>query len=184
MKIYKFINEMSSVRRWSHAYCHREESVLEHTAIVSVLALYFGSKVGANMEILLERSILHDMEEIITGDIPTPTKYHNEHITREIQAFEDIAAKEVAKTFGDWAYTIWSEAKDDSLEGDIMKLADTAAVVIKIRQEVDLGNISFKQYENNVWNALYHIKRTTKHDELRSFIHEFMDYLMGGENEC
>jgi 5'-deoxynucleotidase len=183
MKILNFIDDMSNVRRWSHAYCHKEESVLEHTAIVSIISLYIAANTGAKMATVLERSLLHDMEEVITGDIPTPTKYHNRDITREIQKFEDIAAKEVSEIFGEWAYRVWCDSKDDSLEGDIIKIADTAAVAFKIRQEIELGNNSFAKYEENVWTALYHIKCTTKHKEqLVPYIHDFMDYLMAGKD--
>ena len=124
------------------------------------------------------------MEEVITGDIPTPTKYHNPKITHEIKMFEAIAADEVANEyFGEWSKTIWAEAKDGSLEGDIMRIADTAAVVYKIKQEVALGNNSFNQYEENVWNALYEIKNSLTDRRLRPYIHDFMDYLMGADDE-
>jgi putative nucleotidyltransferase with HDIG domain len=183
MKIFKFISDMSNARRWSTAYCQKEENVLEHTAVVAIIALRIGSELeGVDMEVLLTRALLHDMEEIITGDIMTPTKYHNEHITKEIKKFEAIAAAEVSDMyFGEWAKTVWAEAKDSTLEGEIIRLADTAAVVYKIRQEQQLGNPSFGQYEENVWNALSHIKMITRHVVLIPFIHDLMDYLLGAE---
>jgi len=124
------------------------------------------------------------MEETVTGDIPTPTKYHNPRITEEIQKFEDIAAAEVAeKYFKQWAYVTWGTAKDESLEGEIIRIADAGAVVYKIKQETALGNASFEQYEENVWNSLLDIKNTIKHDCLIPYIHILMDTILGETDE-
>jgi 5'-deoxynucleotidase len=184
MKIFKFINDMSNVRRWSHAYCHKEESVLEHTAVVSILALAMGSEVGADMATLLEKALLHDMEEVITGDIPNPTKYHNPKITKKIKQFEDIAASEVAdKYFGEWAKATWACSKDGTLEGEIIRIADIGAVAYKIQQEIALGNNSFSKYEENVWNSLHDIKYNLKNDCLLIYIHDIMDIVTGAKSE-
>lgn len=184
MKVFKLIDDMSNVRRWSHAYCHKEESVLEHTAVVAIIAMAIGSEVGADMVKVLERALLHDVEETITGDIPNPTKYHNPSITAEIKKFETVAAKEVAyHYFGEWAFRVWSEAKDDSLEGEIIKIADAGAVVIKIQQEKALGNLAFNEYEENVWNALLGIKNGIKNTCLLTYIHDLMDTTLGANDE-
>ena len=183
MKTFEFINKLANVRRWSHAYCHKEESVLEHTAVVAIISLSIGQQLGADMDILLKRALLHDMEEVVTGDIPNPTKYHSPNITKAIKDFENVAAREVStKYFGDWAYEIWYSSKDNSLEGQIVRLADIAAVVYKIRQEVDLGNNLFSEFEENVWNALFKMKTECDH-RLVQIIHDFMDTLMGADNE-
>lgn len=184
MKTFKFINKLANVRRWSHAYCHKEESVLEHTAVVAIIALGIGAEVGADIGPLLERALLHDMEEVITGDIPNPTKYHNPKITEQIKNFEEVAALEVATEFFDtWAYGCWASSKDKSLEGEIIKIADVAAVVYKIRQETALGNQSFKAFEENVWNALLQIKQNLKNECLIPYVHDLMDTTLGANNE-
>ena len=183
MKIFKLIDDMSNVRRWSHAYCHKEESVLEHTAVVAIIALSIGSELGADSATLLEKALLHDMEEVVTGDIPNPTKYHNSRITAEIKEFEDIAAQEIAERyFGDWAYITWRSSKDETLEGEIVRIADAAAVVIKIQQEKQLGNMAFAAFEENVWNSLLQIKNDIKNECLIPYIHDLMDTTLGAND--
>ena len=178
MEILKFVQDMAKVSRWSQSHCHKDESTLEHTAAVALIALKIASAFPkANLEKILVRALVHDMEETTTGDIMTPVKYANPEMTRVIKEFEDEAAKEVSNVFGSWAYIAWRDAKDDTLEGDIIKIADKAAVVYKYRHELALGNKGFEQYEENIWNGLYHIKCTTKNDELIPIIHELMDYL-------
>ena len=184
MRVFKLIDQMSNVRRWSHAYCHKPESILEHTAVVSIIALALAAKLGADVEKVLERALLHDMEETVTGDIPTPTKYHNPAITEEIKRFEAIAAKEVCYSyFGEWAWKVWREAKDDSLEGEIIRVADAGAVVLKIQQEKALGNRSFEEFEENIWNALLNIKQNITNECLIPHIHELMDITLGANDE-
>ena len=183
MKILKFVQDMAKISRWSQAHCHKDESTLEHTAAVALIALHITIDFPeANMEKVLTRALLHDMEETITGDIMTPVKYANPEMTRVIKQFEDDAARVVSSVFsgpfgGNWSYEAWRDAKDDTLEGDIIKVADKAAVVYKYRHELALGNKGFEQYEENIWNGLYHIKCTTKHEKLIPYIHDLMDYL-------
>lgn len=184
MKILEFIKDMAKVSRWSQAHCHKNESTLEHTGAVVLIALKIATDFPeACLEKVLVRAAVHDMEETITGDIMTPVKYANSTITKAIKEFEDTSAKQVSQIFGEWSYKAWRDAKDDTLEGDIIKIADKAAVVYKFRHELALGNKGFEQYEENIWNGLYHIKCTTNHKQLIPYIHAFMDCLTGAKNE-
>ncbi len=176
--ILQFVQDFSKVRRWSQIHCTREESSLEHTAATGLIALKIAADCPfeVNVARLLTKALLHDMEETITGDIMTPVKYHNPEITKAIKDFEDESAKEVAKVFGDWAYEFWRDAKDVTIEGQIVRIADKASVVYKYRQEIALGNSSFLQYEENIWNALHDIKMDVT-TEFHPYIHQLMDIL-------
>ena len=173
-----FIESFSKVRRWSQIHCAREESSLEHTAAVALIALKIGSRISleVNTAELLAKALLHDMEETITGDIMTPIKYHPALIGA-VKDMEKDAAKKVSSIFGDWAYHYWETAKDDTIEGYIIRIADKAAVVYKYKQEIALGNTSFFQYEQNIWEALHNIKMETPIPELHQIINELMDIL-------
>lgn len=177
-EILKFVQDFSKVRRWSQIHCAREESSLEHTAAVALIAMKIGSDCpfDVNVAELLTRALLHDMEETITGDIMTPIKYHHE-LVDSVKRMEREAAEEVSPVFGSWAFYYWDHAKDDTIEGQIIRIADKAAVVYKYRQEVALGNTSFLQYEENIWNALHDIKMEIN-GALHPFINELMDILM------
>lgn len=179
-KILDFVRDFAKVRRWSQTHCAREESSLEHTAAVALIALKISDEcvTEVNVARLLAKALLHDMEETITGDIMTPVKYHDPEITKAIKEYECEAAADVAENvFGEWSYGFWLNAKDDSIEGHIVRIADKASVVYKYRQELMLGNAGFAQYEENIWNALYEIKINTKFPELNPMIDQLMDYL-------
>lgn len=183
--ILNFVKDMAKVSRWSQAHCQKEESTLEHTAAVAFIALKIGTTISMEVNVaeLLTRALVHDMEESITGDIMTPIKYNNPELTAELKKMEKTAAKQVSSIFGEWAFDYWVASKDDSIEGQIIRIADKACSVYKIKLESSLGNDGFKHYEENVWQALYEIKLSTTYKELIPIIHEIMDYLLEKEND-
>ena len=159
LKVLKLIDELSQLRRWGHSHCNKPESVLEHTGFVSVYALALAYKYEADLATVLEYAIVHDMEEVIVGDIPTPTKYDNKGITEQINLISDRAAMEISDDvlFGKM-YSPWKNSKSNTLEGSIIRIADSAAVVYKIKQEVESGNKYFKKYIGNISNSLLELE--------------------------
>jgi len=103
---------------------------------------------------LLSSATIHDVEEVIVGDIPSPTKYSSSNVTMGIKAFEDKAAKELLSSR---MYGIWKEAKFGK-EGFIVELADKLAVVYKIQQETyEYGNNTLKGHVDNMIPVLNHL---------------------------
>jgi len=158
LKIFNLINELSNIGRWSQAHCNRRESVLEHTAFVSMFALHLTTYIDCDTEEVLRRAIIHDVDETITGDIVTTTKYNNSALTEELMNLEVKAAAEISELyFNSELLFSWRNAKDDSIEGDIIKVSDAAGVVYKIWQEVRSGNIEFLKYKDNIIFSLENI---------------------------
>ena len=95
--------------------------------------------------VALERATFHDVDEVVTGDIPRPTKYfskESEKIFNEIaeQGIGQIIEELDIGGIGLKIKANWESAKDGP-EGSIVAIADLAAVVYKIWEEVVLlGN--------------------------------------------
>lgn len=90
------------------------------------------------------KAVYHDLEEVITGDIPRPLKYYNKSTTASMKEVADSVAKgffDSEFNDGEDHYWIWDHAKDGSA-GYILKIVDTLVVANKVVKEVDmLGNM-------------------------------------------
>ena len=165
MKIFELIDSMSCLTRWSQSHCTKKESVLEHTAFVAMYSYYMCCKYGIhNKGETLIKAIVHDIDEVVTGDIPTPTKYNNSRIREEIESIERVAAYDISTDIFDGdMYDYWSMAKDfGSDSGCIIAIADCAAVIYKIWQEINIGNKSFLKFIPNIKGALDKLESNVK----------------------
>jgi 5'-deoxynucleotidase YfbR-like HD superfamily hydrolase len=89
------------------------------------------------------RAVVHDMDEIITGDIVRPTKYASPEILVILKKLEEDSIGKVIERFDlpvRWEED-WRQAKKDNV-GMLLKVADTLAVVMTCYREVTL-------YSNN-----------------------------------
>lgn len=152
---FELMNGMSSIVRYSQSSLCRPESVLEHTAFVACTSLIIGKKLNElgceiDIEKLLKKCLVHDMDEVITGDIARSTKYHNEIIKEQLDilsydAMETICEKTNVNLIEDWEFS------KEGDEGKIVELVDALAVLWKAHDEVVMrGNktIVFGDVEN------------------------------------
>ena len=76
-------SRMKYINRWALMKNTRSENLSEHSLEVAAIAhaiavmknLRFGGELNAERAAVL--GLYHDMPEIITGDMPTPVKYHS-----------------------------------------------------------------------------------------------------------
>ena len=112
------------------------ESVAEHSWGVAVLALVLAQESGAPLDRgrLLTTALLHDLQEVVTGDIPSPaTGYFPPGAKRQ--------AEEAAKRFEDISVHIPMEVgEEDRLFGSVTS-ADIAEALRTQGIEVDKRKI-------------------------------------------
>jgi len=164
-KINKVAGQLASIDRYSQTRLMNPESVLEHTGFVCFCSLMIGKeleKAGDTVDFaeLLIKATVHDLEEIVTGDIACPTKYWDDRITREIKRVEGEAGKQVLNELDSSGelYTFWESSKHNK-EGFIVALADKLAVVYKVNQEtMEFGNQTIKGHVKGLIPALEEMK--------------------------
>lgn len=178
MKTFNLLNNLSNVYRWNNCYCSKPESVLEHSAFVAIYALRLSIKHGVDPENIILKALVHDIDEAITGDIVTPTKYSSVELYENIKQLEIRTARKISKEyFDDKIYDDWFYSKNlDTIEGSIVKVADSAAVVYKIWQEYNNGNKSFGAFIPNIRKSLERLIEKAHHD-LYGDIKELIDFL-------
>ena len=81
---FAIMSRMKLIARWSLMRSTRQESLMEHSAEVAIIgeALgfirneYFGGDV--DVQKISSLALYHDVNEVVSGDLPTPIKYYNE----------------------------------------------------------------------------------------------------------
>jgi 5'-deoxynucleotidase YfbR-like HD superfamily hydrolase len=142
------LNQASNVTRYSRDYMHKKESLLEHIGFCGVFGLWVSKRLRANgtlvsLAVVLEKTLEHDLEEILTGDVSRPTKYCSPEVTKGFKEYEARMLAHLESVLR-VSFDHWANAKDDTIEGRICKLSDFAAVVYKVMVEVAMfGNKSF-----------------------------------------
>jgi len=151
-----FISQLSTVTRYSQSIMCNPESVLEHSASVAMLSYFVGrtlfqSGVVVNFEDLLLKALFHDSDEVATGDIARPVKYHSSALRVLLAEMEEenVVALSEKLTESDHLYRVWSTAKEGP-EGLIVKFCDSLSVVYKLRDEVlERGNLTMSHISTN-----------------------------------
>jgi len=147
---------VSEVSRYSGVYQERVENLAEHTFEVMMVAYLISielNKHGEEINIgsLLEKCLIHDIEEIVTGDVPRTTKYANEEIRDGVRK---LGVKAAANLLDLNQYITWCKIYKGK-EGSILKIADMLVVAKKCVVEIDLrGNYSFLKVLKNMAELL------------------------------
>lgn len=147
----------SATSRFSQTHLIKDESVLEHTGFVCMMSYFIATQLiseghkGIDLGTLMCKATAHDLDEIVTGDIPRPTKYYNEGIKEALSVIEKSNMRiidEELKMNGR-VYDDWSSSKEGK-EGSIVELADALAIVYKAWQECMLfGNKTIIDHATN-----------------------------------
>lgn len=162
--------KMRYVYRFQACRVNDRESIIEHTGFVGMYAMLIAMYVEETAQnlrvdyrVLMQRAMVHDMEEVVTGDFPRPYKYSNEELKQALDraapmAFREVITGLVDKRTQGVLGKVWEQAKADDLEGHILLLADFLSALSYIVQEVQAGNKSMHSQNWTLRQALDHIE--------------------------
>ena len=94
---FAYLTRLRWIKRWGLMRNTYNENVMEHSWEVSVIAhtlaliknQIFNGHINANA--VAVAALYHDVTEVITGDMPTPIKYHSPDILQSYKAIEKLA---------------------------------------------------------------------------------------------
>lgn len=148
------LSRLKLISRWPLMRNVRTENVSEHSLQVAfvahMLAMIKNKKFGGNVnpERIALIAMYHDASEVLTGDMPTPTKYYNPQITMEYKKIEKIAQHTLIDMLpsefqDDFRYYIDDDTYDHTSQS-IVKQADVLCAYLKTIEELSAGNNEFK----------------------------------------
>ena len=176
---FAYISRMRYIGRWSLMRNSLPENIQEHSHMVAVLAHALGVirrdvfGVPCDPNAAAAVSLYHDASEILTGDLPTPIKYHSRRIREAYQKVENLACSKLLATLPGRL----RPAYEDLLLGesakelhDLVKAADKLSAYIKCVEERKAGNNEFLSAEAQTRKAL----EESPLPELQYFMEHFL----------
>ncbi|MFI3178930.1 MAG: 5'-deoxynucleotidase [Methylococcaceae bacterium] len=151
---YAYLSRLRWIKRWGLKRNAHDENVMEHSWEVSVIAhtlaliknRYFEGNLDANA--IATAALYHDITEVITGDLPTPIKYHSREINDAYKQIEKQAEFELLALLpielrSDFELLI----RHDKIPEEhvrIIKAADKISAYLKCQAELKAGNKEFE----------------------------------------
>ena len=136
-------------------------------------------------EHILALGVYHDVSEVITGDMPTPVKYHSQELRG--------AYKDVERMANDRLLTMLPErlmgafrpylSEPEGYDRAVVKAADSISAYVKCIEEKRAGNREFEAAGISIRKGLEEIDLPEVQDFLRLFLPSFdlsLDELNGG----
>ena len=171
---------MKYINRWALMRNTQTENISEHSNDVAVLshALCVIGNTRLEKNLNAERAaflgLYHDMTEIITGDMPTPVKYHSEEMRKAYAVVEDTAGETLlsmlpADMRETYSSAFFKEEKDAYL-WKLVKAADKISALIKCIEEMKAGNKEFEKALQSTEKSLLEMEVP----EAEIFLKEFM----------
>lgn len=162
---FAMLSRMKYINRWGLMRNTRSENLCEHSleaAIVAhALAVIGNTKFGRQYDPqrAAALALLHDASEIITGDMPTPVKYHSEEIRKAYAEVESLAVERLVALLPEELRPYYRELMTQSSPKDeelrpLIKAADRISAVIKCIEERLSGNLDFREAERSTMKLL------------------------------
>ena len=153
---FSYISRMRYIGRWSLMRNSLPENIQEHSHMVAVLAHalgvirrdVFGKPCDPNEA--AAAALFHDSSEILTGDLPTPIKYHSAEIMGAYKEVEKLACDKLLATLPEelrGAYEPLLTGETQQRTHDLVKAADKLSAYLKCVEERKAGNNEFASAE-------------------------------------
>ena len=178
-QFFAYMSRMRYIGRWSLMRNSLPENIQEHSHMVAVLAHALGVirrdvfAVPCSPEVAASVALFHDSSEILTGDLPTPIKYHSSKIRDAYKQVEALACERLLDTLPEELRPAYQEllvGKAQEQVRDLVKAADKLSAYIKCIEERKAGNNEFLSAETQTLNTL----KTMRMPEVDYFLEHFI----------
>ena len=181
---FALVSRMKYIDRWALMRNSRPESLSEHSLEVATIAhalatignVRYGRSLDANRAAVV--GLYHDASEIITGDMPTPVKYHSSTIRDAYKEVEREAEQRLLATLPDDLRPAYEElftpqpSDEDTYLYRLVKAADKISALIKCIDERQAGNAEFRTAEATTRASVDALRAELP--EVGDFVDEFL----------
>ena len=178
---FAYLDRLKLITRWSLMRNTQPENDAEHSLQVAMIAhgiaVIGRTRYARNVdpEHVLSLAVYHDATEVMTGDLPTPVKYHNDELRGAYRRLEDVSADRLLSLLpGDLKPAFSPYLKQSAgYDRDVVKAADRISAYIKCLEEKRAGNREFDYAAENVKQSIYAIGLPEVKDFLTDFLPSF-----------
>lgn len=162
---FAFASRIKYMHRWALMRNTTYETLSQHSYEVATLAhalavlgnRRLGKNYDASRAALL--GLYHDVPEIITGDMPTPVKYHSGEMRAAFAAVEQYASERLLSMLPDDLRPDYEPLLSENTQEEadlhiLVKAADKLSAYIKCIEERKAGNSEFSDAERATKKAL------------------------------
>ena len=167
-EFYALLSRMRHITRWGLMRNTFSENIQEHSHQVAVLAHALAlirreilHLEGPDPDRCAVAALYHDASEILTGDLPTPIKYHNPDIKAAYKQVEHIAGTRLLDMVPPQLRSCYEHLilEDEPEVMPIVKAADKLSAHIKCLEEQKAGNTEFDSAARQTWDAMKAMNR-------------------------
>ena len=175
---FAYLSRLKLITRWSLMRNTQPENDAEHSLQVAMIA-HAIAVIGRDRyhretdpEHVLTLAVYHDATEVMTGDLPTPVKYHNDELRSAYRRLEDLSADRLLALLPADLRPSFSPClkQEKGYDRNIVKAADKISAYIKCLEEKRAGNREFDYAAENVRASLDALDLP----EVRDFMQDFL----------
>ena len=178
-EFYALMARMRYITRWGLMRNSFSENIQEHSHQVAVLAHALAlirrdilKLEGPDPDRCAVAALYHDVTETITGDMPTPIKYHNPEIKNAYKQVERIASERLLGMMPEELRESYRPLimEEDQQVKPVVKAADKLSAYIKCVEELRSGNKEFSKAEATLKKEL---TKYFEYEEVKYFFDTF-----------
>ncbi|MEN2036858.1 YfbR-like 5'-deoxynucleotidase [Staphylococcus haemolyticus] len=184
---FKRLSDLEKLIRLPGKFKYFEHNVAAHSFKVTKIAQYLATVEEhhgntIDWKSLYEKALNHDFAEVFTGDIKTPVKYAKTELKMlfsqvEQDMVDTFINEEIPEPYKDIYRERLQEGKDDSLEGQILFVADKIDLLYETFGEIQKRNpedLFFEIYEHSLETIMQFDHLSSVQDFIENVIPEML----------
>ncbi len=180
-EFFAYMARLRLIRRWSLMRNTQPENDAEHSLQVAMiahaLAVLARDRYGREVdpEHVVTLAVYHDVSEVLTGDLPTPVKYHSDTLRASYAAVEEAAVERLTDMLPEELRPAMAPCLTErgTLAMQLVKAADRISAYVHCLEEQRAGNREFDAAADRILASIGGIDVPEVRDFMRECVPAF-----------